>query len=66
MSEYIIAKSAHPIDYNSLFENLEFKNMIIHKMMHQDSIMIPFNEDFIQSIQDIVQIIDNEFLMREK
>ena len=66
MSEYASGVYALPVDYNSLFENQEFKNMITQQMNERDNHFIPLAEAIIQNQRDMLQRLDNELLIRKK
>ena len=66
MSEYSRGVEARPVDYNSLFENQEFKNMITHKMMELEDASIPFAQSIIQGMRGMIQGIDDALLLKLK
>jgi len=66
MLEYSPGVEARPVDYNLLFENQEFKNMITHQMMEREDVFIPYSEGILQGMREVIQVIDDELLLRQK
>lgn len=64
MSDYSLLKEALPVDYNSLFTNQQFKNLISHKMTRVKHQLIPNYEERIELVKRIIQMIDVELEMK--
>ncbi|GLR18222.1 DUF6090 family protein [Portibacter lacus] len=60
MSTYSLIREARPVDYNSLFTNQQFVNLISHKMARDKHQIIPNYKERIEQVKKIIQMIDNE------
>jgi len=60
MSTYTLFREARPVDYNSLFTNQQFANLISHKMTRDKYQIIPNYQERIHLIKRIINMIDRE------
>lgn len=60
MSTYSMVREAQPVDYASLYDNQQFKNLLSHKMTRDKHGIIPNYQERIGEIQAIITLIDHE------
>ncbi|MFQ3213499.1 MAG: hypothetical protein ACJAT1_000663 [Marivirga sp.] len=65
MTDFALLKVAKHLDYNALYENQQFKNLVAHKIIRHALESIPLYESRVVLVRKIVTMINRELIIRQ-